>query len=153
MAGAQLLVYVNGAHRLVSKSDIIDVAGVDALLVYPFEIRAGESININDPVYISNDGTIVTAKADSFLTSRVVGVALSGGVAGDTIYVYNGGKVDGASLDGGPLTPGQPVYLSPNTAGAVTATPPTPPNILVELGIATDTNAYFLQIDKPIIRR
>jgi len=84
-------------------------------------------------VYIdSTTGDVTLGKADSYSTSRIVGVAYK-----DTDMVVLGGEYE--TYCDGTVEAGKPVFLSPTTSGAVTATAPrTSGEVQAIVGVTTE---------------
>ena len=83
--------------------------------------NAGASIAAGNIVYLSTANTWTKAQADSRATSAgLVGVAL--GTSPTTNGVLLRGMIN---LSGMTVTTGQPIYISPSSAGAFTSTIPT----------------------------
>jgi hypothetical protein len=77
---------------------------------------AGATITAGQAVYQTTAGKADLADASATGTAQVVGIALTGGVAGQPIAILKRGFVEGFSITG--LTYGVRVYLS-DTAGAL----------------------------------
>ncbi len=85
-------------------------------------LNAGETLAQYNAVYIKSDGKIWKAKADSQTTLPAIGIlpeAITSGVDGK---IRTFGWITNA---GWSWTPGQKLYVSSATAGAITATKPT----------------------------
>lgn len=123
---------------------------------------SGVTINKGEVVYVSGaDGTNVLvkkAKADSDTTSAtVIGFAKTTAAANGSLYIISSGNLTGTG--GAPLntlaaSAGDPIWLSPTTAGAViygAANKPIAPDHMVYLGIVTRVNAntgeYFVSVN------
>jgi hypothetical protein len=72
-------------------------------------------------VYISSSGTVQSALANSYNTVRAVAMA-SGTIASGAVGVY---QIDGLASGFNNLTPNTTYFLSPTSAGSITATVPT----------------------------
>ena len=96
------------------------------------------AIGVDDgyAVYVDDiTGDVTLAQADNYDTSRVIGSAYV-----NTDYVVVGGEYDMYCED--EVDAGDPVYLSPTTAGAVTGTAPrTATEVQVVVGTATEEKA------------
>lgn len=89
--------------------------------------QTGHSFLVGIPVSMNSDGEYFAAKADSVTNAEVVGVVSA--VDGDRFEITFLGEVfgigNGVNADGTSLVRGSVYYLSPYTAGKVTATQPT----------------------------
>jgi len=99
-------------------------------------VRNGTGSTITDGQVVYFSGAtggrpnIILAKADAAATSLVAGLATHDIENNSDGYVTVFGVVRGAVTTTG-LSGGDPLYLSAATAGALTTTPPTPPNFIV----------------------
>ena len=99
-------------------------------------VRNGTGSTITDGQVVYFSGAtggrpnIILAKADAAATSLVAGLATHDIENNTDGYVTVFGVVRGAVNTTG-LSGGDPLYLSAATAGALTTTPPTPPNFIV----------------------
>lgn len=103
----------------------------------------GSTITKGQAVYINGTHgtgvpTIALAKADAFVT------ALVAGLAAHDIEVNTNGFVtlygDISDIDTSAFAGGNALYVSPTTAGALTATRPVAPNFVTRVGIVTKAN-------------
>jgi hypothetical protein len=85
-----------------------------------YRYTVGETVTWNKTLYMKSDGKLYLAKADTTLTMMVVGIALQNGSANQSILVLEEGFVCDTSFA---WTPGQRVYPSAATAGAMSTTP------------------------------
>jgi hypothetical protein len=119
---------------------------------------AETSAAICSAVYMSADGTFLKAKADALATSRVVGLLTEGASGGEAVGVQVSGVMtastlqwDGATGGSGGLVFDTIYYLSPTTAGLLTATAPTTVGqTVVPVGIGLSSTKMKL-LDKTII--
>jgi len=118
-----------------------DVSGVTVNLGRELLIRVrnntGSTILNGQVVYVSGalgqNPTAALAKADAEATSKLIGVATHD-IPNNTIgYITGSGEVH--DMDTSAFTDGQMVYLSAETAGAMTATAPVSPNYPVQVGV------------------
>lgn len=111
------------------------------------------------PVYKLSTGQVAPARANSFLTSTIIGILRAPAQAGSAVDVQWGGSLGltdeqwqsvlGTSSGG--LTTGAPYYLSDAVAGQITSTPPITENhYVVQIGVAEFTGSVFLQLGPPI---
>jgi hypothetical protein len=106
---------------------------------------AGEALALGDVVYIStSDGKAYKARSDAVATSEVLGCCDRAAVLDDPIGISPVGPV---TNPGWSLTAGTRYFLSPTTAGAITSTAPTTPGqMVVPLGVASDTTILAVNI-------
>jgi len=108
------------------------VQGWDALLTSNFEKldavipsrilgTLGETVAAYDALYLKSDGKWYKAQADGS-KQPCLGIAMESGAADDQIRVFRVGKVTNSGWSW--TTPGNPLYLSPTTAGEITETKP-----------------------------
>lgn len=91
-----------------------------------FSAIAGETLSIGDVVCIkAADSQAYKADADDASLRPAVGVIGKGGVVNTTVEIITSGILAGQAA----MSPGYRIYLS-NTAGAMTMTEPTNPQIL-----------------------
>lgn len=110
------------------------------------------TISQGDAVFITGTANRVDiTDADDLASSRAIGIAnVSAGSAGQPISVRVQGIATPVS-GGGAFTPGDPVYLS-TTSGELTQTAPSASgDVVMEVGIATGTNAVLLQPKAPFV--
>lgn len=121
----------------------IDYGGADT-----YTSTASGALAAGDFVYIKSDGTVAKADASN-QAKKAMGYVLAASADLASCVVYfddNNNQCSG-------LTVGSTYYLSGSTPGAVTATPPTTSNHIVqELGIATTTTNLHVNIGLPIKR-
>lgn len=105
----------------------------------------GSTINKGEVVYISGANsqypTISKAKADAETTSRLIGIAAVS-IANNTNAANNVllmGVIE--NIDTSAFSNGDAVYVSAATAGAITATAPSSPNYLANVGVVTYSHA------------
>jgi len=104
---------------------------------------AGETVAQKDVVYLkAADSRWWKAKADVAATSGPVAIALvvTGGNAGDTVLLLIMGVLE---VTGWGLTLGSLYYVSPATAGLITATAPTSGQFVRAVGHPLATTAFF----------
>lgn len=108
----------------------------------------GSTIDDGKVVYISGvigkRPTIALAKADDISTSNVIGFTTHSIEDNTNGYVTTKGIIHNQNTTG--LTAGDVLYLSEITAGEVTITIPTAPNLTVKLGIVTVINPSIGEI-------
>lgn len=91
----------------------------------------GKAVYVNGNDSPTRRPTVALAKADDDATSRAVGVLANDIVDGSDGFVTVRGLIH--NLDTTPYNAGQLLYLSPTTAGEMTATRPDRPNAIVPL--------------------
>ena len=107
--------------------------------------NSGGTINNGEVVYASgkedveNRLTIAKAQADDPATSKVIGFATHDIENSSFGYITQFGYVN--DFDTSAFSDGASIWLSADTAGAFTATEPTPPNESVFLGYVSDSHA------------
>lgn len=104
--------------------------------------NSGSTIANGKVVYLSGatgqTPTIALARADAEATSRVIGIATHDIENNSFGYVTTFGEVRG--LDTSDFEDGDILYLSPTTAGEMTATAPTAPNRIIQ--VATVSHSH-----------
>jgi len=104
--------------------------------------NTGSTIPIGSAVYINGQHaqipTVALAKADSATTANCIGLTNTAIANNTTGYVVVLGKFTG--VDTSAMTSGQTIYLSASTAGGITSTLPSAPNLQVVLGYCTYSN-------------
>ncbi len=121
------------ASSVIDGSDYVaDTAGVSA----------------RDMVYISAAGKVLACDANAESTSRGIGFATNTAAATFAVSVQSAGVLGGFSG----LTAGARYWMS-ETAGAITATPPTTSSAnLIQAGFAASTTKLQIQIVPVVIR-
>lgn len=117
--------------------------------------RTGVTIPNGSVVFINgaqgNRPTIQLAQANAIATAELIGVATQDIANNATGSVTTTGVVNSVNTSG--FTAGAELYLSATTPGLMTQTPPTSPNLVVQLGTAlnsTTNGAVFIHIEPPI---
>ena len=103
-------------------------------------ITAGETLADGDVVYPNASGKMVKAKADAHATAKAIGLsigAISNNAAGN---IRCGGVFTLSSWN---WTPGDPIFLSAATAGALTQTEPTT-GVSCTMGIAITATSMLV---------
>ena len=115
-----------------------------------FDATTFEAVSDKDALYMrSADGQVgkATAASGSSEAANVVGFADSTKGSGETVKVIVAGIKSMTGLDAGDL-----YYLSPTTAGAITATAPSGSGqALTRIGEAGTTTDFSIQIEPPIL--
>ena len=115
-----------------------------------FDATTFEAVSDKDALYMrSADGQVgkATAASGSSEAANVVGFADSTKGSGETVKVLVVGIKSMTGLDAGDL-----YYLSPTTAGAITATAPSGSGqALTRIGDAGTTTAFSIQNEPPIL--
>lgn len=126
---------------------------ITAVIQQTFEYTAGEVMTAKTPVCIGEtDGRVYKAKADSTTTMPSIGITKDTAVtAGDTVLVYQFGLVTSVAREAD-FNKDDTIYVSPDTAGKVTSTPPSAVGQLVQiLGRAINSSDIVLEIDPKIL--
>ncbi|RZO82991.1 MAG: hypothetical protein EVA65_15730 [Oceanococcus sp.] len=113
------------------------------------EIEMSENLAASDLVNVWNDGgTAKVRKADATAAGKEAdGFVLDAGTSGNPAMVYFEGRITGLSG----LTPGARYYLD-TTAGALTATPPSASNNVVQyIGRAISATELAFEADEGVI--
>jgi hypothetical protein len=112
---------------------------------------SGSTITNGQAVYISGNNvgtslpTIALARADSASTANVVGLATHDIENNSSGYVTVNGVVRGINTVA--YNNGDLLYLSPTVAGGVTATKPSRPNFIIDVGFVTFKSAALGEIE------
>ena len=101
--------------------------------LYKGEVLYLDSAEVETPVVIRAD-----ASAVGFNRDRVLGLAATDISAGGYGYIMEEGNL--SDLDTGDYTVGDIVYLDAENPGALTKTPPSPPDPVIELGLVVRSN-------------
>lgn len=151
-----------GTWRLSRDTESEDVAPpvVEGSLGFLVEVTEVGGIVAGQLVIIDNAGASL-AKADSYSTSVVAGVALSSGAVGDDITVTRNETIDffnvSSLVDGGGasgyLETGKNYYLSSTTAGNWTSTPDVSTGgvVVAQVGTAMGPNSISIEVQPPIV--
>lgn len=97
-----------------------DMEMLDAVIHTCLIVTLGEEGAAHEAVYIGADGKACLARADG-AKMPAIGLLVEGGIADDEVRVQRVGPITDEAWS---WTPGQPVYLSPDTAGALTQEEP-----------------------------
>lgn len=118
------------------------------------------SISICQAVYVSGADTVQLAQADSVSTSKVIGLVFdssisssaSGRIQRSGTVEATTGEWDAVTGGAGGLSSGSEYYLSPSTAGGLTATAPsTVGQVVAPIGIAKSTTELELNIKSTVL--
>jgi hypothetical protein len=117
-------------------------------------LESNAAITAGDVVALVSGGAanrIAPADADALATGRAIGIAQgSTGSAGNPVVVRVAG-VSTTVTGGGSFTIGDPVYVS-TTAGTLTQTAPSASgDVVMQVGIATNTGAVLIDPKSPIV--
>lgn len=157
MAVRKPLVIANGLPQVLQPTDTL--FGATANIEFTATNNNANPIVSGMAVCIDGDGTVDLAQADAIGTSDVVALVVDASIANaaegqmrhsGTLSVADwSGILEGASAT---LTPGSRYYLSPTTAGKLTATAPTTTGqSVVLIGKAVSTDTLLIEIDQPIL--
>lgn len=113
---------------------------------------AGEDIAAKAAVCLGeSDGKVYKAKADSSTTMPAVGITKEAVSSGNTAKVYQSGIVTNV-LREADFSPDDIVFVSPNTAGKVTRTPPeTVGHFSQTVGRAINTSDIVLEVSQTVL--
>lgn len=111
---------------------------------------------IGQPLYLKSNGHVDLAKAEALATARVCGLAISISTATTSADYSADGVVslaDWSAIAGSvALTPGALYYLSPMTAGMITAIAPTEAgHFVAAIGRALTTQKLEIEIQPTIL--
>lgn len=115
------------------------------------EYVAGEDLAAKSAVCVGeSDGKLYLTKADSWTTMPAIGITNVAVVAGETVEVYQTGKVTNVRREAD-FDYDDPVFVSKTTAGKVTKTPVEGiGDIYQEIGRAQNSSDVVLNIQEPI---
>lgn len=114
---------------------------------------AGEAIAAKATVCVGeSDGKVYLAKADSSTTMPAIGIAQAAAALGETVYVYQTGKVTGVLRDGN-FDYDDLIFISPLNAGQLTNVPPeTVGHFVQSIGRAISASDISLQVDQTYLQ-
>ena len=144
MALRKPLVIVNGQVQQIQAGDTLD-AIVNEVDITQATNNEATTIVIGTPVYVDGAGTVMEARADTLVSSRILGLvqdatiaaAAVGNIQTDGVFVATTTQWDAVAGTTGGLTPGVHYFLDSATAGLITATAPTTTgDVVVNLGLA-----------------
>jgi len=116
------------------------------------EYTAGEDLAAKSAVCVGeSDGKLYLAKADSWTTMPAIGITNVAVEADETVSVYQVGKVANVRREAD-FSWDDKIFVSPDTAGKVTKTPPEGIGKLVQsLGRAISLSDIALEIDHTVV--
>lgn len=131
MATRKPLVIVNGRIRQLAAGDTLDASVNEVDVISQVNGNAGALV-IGTPVYTSGSGEVDKAQANALATVDIIGLvrdasiatATPGNIQTDGVLAATTGQWDAITGQTGGLTVGAIYYLSPTTAGQLTATAP-----------------------------
>lgn len=140
----EALAIYNGTTGKIIKNSSVTITDITNLQTSGNTLSVTQSAHgfvVGDVVYINGSGVYVKAQANADATSEVVGI-VSAVTDVNTFTLQFGGLVTGLSG----LTVGAAYYLSPSSAGAITATKPTTVGQVVKplLVARTTTSAFWV---------
>jgi hypothetical protein len=161
MAIRKPLVLVSGAIQALQSGDSIDAPQSGGDVVVLVNGEASPAV-IGAPVYINAADSFLKAKADAPSTSKARGLvavspSITNGVSGSVmvagVLTATTAQWDAVVESGsGGLTFGTDYYLSPTTAGKLTATAPiTVGQSVTRVGTALSTTELMIAIQPPIL--
>lgn len=113
-------------------------------------LPAFENLSAGNLVNVFNDGGVAKVrKADASAVGKEAhGFVLQSYNSGQTAVIYFSDEVTGLSG----LTPGARYFLSDETPGAVTTTPPSTSGSVVQyIGVATSSSSLFFKPGQPVV--
>lgn len=158
MAARKPLVIVNGRIRQIAAGDTLDASVSEVDVVTKTNENAGALV-IGTPVYTSGSGEVDKAQADSYATSEILGLVKDasipttqpGMIQTDGVLVASTAQWDAVTGQTGGLTVGVVYFLSPTTAGMLTATAPSAVGQLVaRVGKALSETELEITIEQPV---
>ncbi|MBT9167744.1 MAG: hypothetical protein DDT19_01084 [Syntrophomonadaceae bacterium] len=156
MALRRPIVLYDGHFGQLQAGDILDaeVVAIDTIILTNEELDA---ITIGTPVHISSASRVRRAIANAPVTAEVIGLVRSASIPSNgtgsiqldgVLSMANWTSIIGAVT----LIAGTEYYLSPTTAGRLTATPPTATGqFLVFVGRAISATDMDINIEKRIL--
>jgi hypothetical protein len=156
MAVRKPLVIIGGQPQELPSGDTLPGSFTESYVVGMTNGNAG-SIVRGAPVYVSGADEVDLAKADASGTRRVLGLVADasiaasavGNVQSDGVVTATTAEWDAVTGQTGGLTPGALYYLSADTEGELTTTPPSGAGEYIHvIGHALSTTELDLQIDK-----
>lgn len=149
----------NGDLELLQSGDTLDAVITDQEIISAVNGNAG-TINIGEPVYVSDNDEVDLARANASGTKKVIGLVASttiattasGNILTDGILTASTGQWDAVTGQTGGLTAGATYFLSAATAGRLTTTAPTTTGQYVApVGIALSTVSMRLDVDRTVL--
>lgn len=133
---------LDSSGRLDSTMMPVGIAADTKSIVTSENLAAGDLVNVYNVT-----GTITARKADASNGRRAHGFVLASSSSGGNATVYFEATITGLSG----FTPGATLYLSGDTAGQATATPPsTSGHIVQEIGAAISATEISFEPQQPI---
>jgi hypothetical protein len=120
----------------------------DATQVIYKHFQVAHGFSVGDVIYVSANNTFAKAQADSLVTSYVAGFVIEASDPDTFRYVTHGTVTVGVPA----VTGGTIMYLSETTAGALTSTAPTAPDIVRPVMMVVDNGnqgIVFLSLVDP----
>ncbi|GAI50865.1 unnamed protein product [marine sediment metagenome] len=117
-----------------------------------YTYTCGEDIPSKAPVVRSEEGKkVILAKADSWTTMPCIGFSIEAKSEGETVEVVSTGKLANVRKTED-LGYDAPIYISPDEAGKVTATPPEGTGKLVQqVGRGINATDITIAIDETVL--
>ena len=132
-------------------NDILNATATDSFIgdlrgAVKFRAKAGEDLSKGEAVYISgisgNTPVVSLAKADSATTMPAYGLVFADASNNANVQIIEFGDLKGLDTATDSLELDKPVYVSPTTAGGITATRPTGATHLVQnIGLVNRVHA------------
>ena len=154
-----LVISTAGQIEQLQSGDTLDATITDQEIISETNGNAG-TINIGEPVYVSDDDEVDLARANASGTKNVIGLVAStsiattatGNILTDGILTASTGQWDAVTGQTGGLTAGARYFLSAATAGRLSVTAPTTVGQYVApVGVALSTVSMRLDIDTDVL--
>lgn len=148
-----LVLSASGQLQLLQSGDTLNAAVLEADAIALTNSTTG-SVVFGRAVYVSASNAFSLAMANANGTKGVIGLVKDNTVAANAVgNVQTDGALTGTTAQWdvvagtvGGLTPGATYYLSPTTAGGITATPPSATGqYLVPIGVALSATALDIR--------
>ncbi len=128
-------------------------------LLFTATMASGNVASIGSLLYLTSNGQAALADASALTTARVAGAATTAATSGTTVTYTSSLPITSIAaasvVDGSPsnLIPGALYYLSSTVPGNYTTTPDTSTSgsILIQVGVALDTNEMNIEISAPLV--
>ena len=145
--------------RLTGDDNAVTPGGDTSEFLFTATMADGNVSSVGSLLYLTPTGQAALADASSLSTARVAGAATTVATGGTTVTYTASLPITGISasavVDGAPsnLTPGALYYLSSTVPGNYTTTPDTSTtgSVLVQVGVALDTNEMNIEISAPLV--
>ena len=148
-----------GTWRLTGDDNAVNPGEDTSEFKFTATMAPGNVAEVGSLLYLTPSGQAALADASSLATARVAGAATTVATAGTTVTYTSSLPITSLSaadvVDGAPsnLTPGALYYLSAAVPGNYTTTPDTTTSgaVLIQVGVALDTNEMNIEISAPLV--